>query len=63
MIPAKCVHAFARRPGWWWHRVSWMRWECTKCGYTTRTYDAVDRMGTRPIHPHMSVAVPGYNTE
>lgn len=39
-----------------------MRWECVRCGDTTRTYDAADRMGTRPIHPHMSVAFPGYNT-
>jgi len=56
-----CAHSFVRRPRWWMHRKSWMRWVC-HCGYTTRTYDAVDRMGMRPIHPHMSVAVPGYNT-
>jgi len=58
----KCRHLFARRPGWWRRRRSWMRWECVECGYTTRTYDGADRMASRPIHPHMSVAVPGYNT-
>jgi len=57
---AACAHYFTLRPGWWRHRKSWMRWVC-HCGCTTRTYDAVDRMGMRPIHPHMSVAVPGYN--
>lgn len=57
-----CAHLFARRPGWWWHRKSWFRWECAHCGLTTRTYDSVDRMGMRPIHPHVSVAVPEYNT-
>jgi hypothetical protein len=55
------VHIFRRRPLWWIHRVSWFRWIC-RCGFTSRTYDAVDRMAMRPIHPHMTVAVPGYNT-
>lgn len=57
-----CRHRFDRRKGWWLHRVSWMRWVCITCGYTTRTYDGIDRVMTRPIHPHMSVAFPGYNT-
>ena len=57
-----CKHSFARRRLWWLHRVSWMRWQCVRCGETTRAYDTVDGWMTRPIHPHMSVAVPGYNT-
>lgn len=57
-----CVHLFTRRSGWWRHRKHWMRWVCTKCGMTTRSYDSIDRMGMRPIHPHMSVALRGYNT-
>lgn len=61
-MEAFCEHLFARRRFWWLHRVSWMRWACVKCGETTRTYDTVDGWMTRPIHPHMSVAVPGYNT-
>ena len=58
-----CRHIFTRRPWWWLHRISWMRWECLKCKYRTRTYDTVDRWMTRPVHPHMSVALPGYNTK
>lgn len=38
------------------------RWECIDCGFRTRTYDGVDRIAGRPIHPHMSVACPGFNT-
>ncbi len=59
----RCMHLFAHRPGWWWHRKSWMRWECVECNYRTRTYDAVDRMMGRPVHVNMSVAYPGYNTK
>jgi len=29
---------------------------------TTRTYDMADFAAMRPIHPHMTVVVPGYNT-
>lgn len=60
----KCAHVFIRRRGWWykfWLPV-WTRWVCQKCGITTRTYDTVDAWMTRPIHRHMSVAFPGYNT-
>lgn len=57
-----CQHLFSRRPGWWWHRTEWERWECRYCGMTTRTYDWADRHMSRPIHPHMTVALPGYNT-
>ena len=56
-----CAHLFVRRPGWWRHRASWLRWECVHCGYLTRAYDGVNRMGTRSLHRHMSVALPGYN--
>jgi hypothetical protein len=59
----RCMHLFAHRPGWWWHRKSWMRWECELCNFRTRTYDSVDRMGGRPVHVNMSVAYPGYNTK
>lgn len=58
----KCRHYFVRRPWWFLHRVRWMRWECTICGHTTRTYDTVDRWMTRPVHAHMDVAYPGFNT-
>jgi hypothetical protein len=57
-----CKHLFARRRGWWRHTRRWMRWACIKCGYRTRTYDMPDRMAMRPAHPHMTVALPGYNT-
>lgn len=60
----KCAHIFIRRRGWWYKLwlPAWTRWLCRECGITTRTYDTVDAMATRPIHPHMSVAYPGYNT-
>jgi len=57
-----CAHVFTRRPKWWLHMRSWNRWECHFCNIRTRSYDAVDRMALRPIHPHMSVAVAGFNT-
>lgn len=57
-----CEHLFHLRKGWWWHRKSWMRWECANCLLRTRSYDGIDRMMTRPIHPHMTVAFDGYNT-
>jgi hypothetical protein len=59
-----CAHAFVRRP-WWWllHGTYWHRWECRLCNYRTRSYDGADGMALRPIHPHMSVAFPGFNTE
>jgi hypothetical protein len=60
----RCAHLFVRRPGWWWklHLPKWTRWICRECGMSTRTYDAADLWATRPIHPHMTVAFPGYNT-
>lgn len=59
----RCMHIFAHRRGWWWHRKSWMRWECVECNYRTRAYDGADRWAGRPVHPNMSVAYPGYNTK
>lgn len=58
----KCAHSYFRRR-WWWFLHPWNRWRCRKCGDLTRTYDTVDAWMTRPIHPHMSVALPGFNTE
>jgi hypothetical protein len=57
-----CPHSFIKN-GWqrWATRLPRRKWRCVRCGFETRTYDAVDRMGDRPIHPHMSVAVPGHN--
>ena len=55
----ECVHRFQRRR-WFGPKVE--RWECVWCGFRTRKYDSVDRMATRPVHPHMSVAYPGFNT-
>jgi hypothetical protein len=61
-----------RCPAHWFVRAGWRRrgtwlprrnWRCLNCDFETRTYDAVDRMATRPIHPNMSVAVPGFNAE
>ena len=57
-----CAHMFKRRPFWWLHSRHWMGWACVHCGYTTRTYDFADFYGQRPLHPHMTVAAPGYNT-
>lgn len=61
-MKGNCAHLFRRRPWWFLHRYTWNRWQCIGCGYQTRTYDVVDRMGLRPRHRYMSVAVPGYNT-
>lgn len=63
---ARCAHRFARA-GWWpWRSFDYIaphrKWACVSCGFTTRTYDGIDRAMTRPIHRHMSVAVPGFNT-
>ena len=61
---AKCVHSFARhgrrKVEGYWLRQKW--WKCVRCGYESRSYDSVDRMMTRPVHPLISVAIPGYNT-
>lgn len=54
---ATCAHRFAL---YRWTRAE--RWRCVKCGFITRSYDSVDGMGQRPIHPHMSVAMRGFNT-
>lgn len=53
-----CEHLFRRFRRW----PVKIRWRCDKCGYTTRHYDSTDRMMTRPIHGHMSVAFKGFNT-
>lgn len=57
-----CPHLFQRLPWWWLRRNVAGRWQCIRCGYVTRTYDGADRMAGRPVHPHLSVALPGYNT-
>ena len=57
-----CAHTFTRRPFWWLHTKRWYHWRCIHCGMTTRTYDMADFAAMRPIHPHMTVVVPGYNT-
>lgn len=57
--PGGCITLYAKC--WSPTQHAWMRWECS-CGLTTRSYDGVDRMMMRPIHPHMPVAVKGYNT-
>lgn len=57
----KCRHIFVRN-GWMFsERRPRRRWRCLECGFTTRTYDAIDRIMQRPIHRHMSVAVRGVN--
>lgn len=63
---ARCEHRFSRA-GWWpWGSFEYVlphrKWVCGLCGFATRTYDGIDRAMARPIHPHMSVAVPGFNT-
>lgn len=57
-----CRHIFIR-DGWqtwetWFPR---RRWRCVECGLYTRSYDSIDKMGQRPIHRHMSVAMRGVN--
>jgi hypothetical protein len=58
-----CEHLFERLP-WDWFRGRTLKrqWRCVRCGLTTRAYDSVDRMALRPVHPHMTVAVRGFNT-
>lgn len=57
-----CMHRF-ERIGWTRTEGKFRRlWSCVACGFWTRTYDSIDRTMTRPIHPHMTVAVPGFNT-
>lgn len=51
----KCQHAYAKS------RLR-NRYTCTNCGFVTRRYDSIDHRMERPVHPHMTVAVPGYNT-
>lgn len=58
---AACAHIFCRiRTAGFFARRD--RYECIHCGLLTRGYDSIDRVMTRPVHPHMSVAVRGYNT-
>lgn len=47
-----CAHRFVRIRRW----PVKDRFGCVDCGHVTRRLDTVDRMGQRPIHPHMSVA-------
>lgn len=57
-----CPHLFARAG---WRRRGWRlrrKWCCVLCSFETRTYDGLDRWALRPIHRHMSVAFPGFNT-
>jgi hypothetical protein len=37
-------------------------WKCVLCGYEAPSYNGIDRAMVRPIHPRMSVVLPGYNT-
>lgn len=59
-----CAHLFARhgrrKVQGYWLRQKW--WKCVNCGYESRSCNGIDRQMMRPVHPHMSVAVPGYNT-
>jgi len=58
-----CAHRFVK-DGWqrWETWLPRRKWRCILCGFETRTYDSVDHMAMRPVHPHMSVAIPGVNT-
>lgn len=53
-----CAHRFARVRHW----PIRLRYRCQKCTLLTRRYDSTDRAGCRPVHVHMSVAMPGFNT-
>jgi hypothetical protein len=59
-----CEHIYVRdgwtRGGVW--NLPVRAWRCVRCRLRTRTYDSVDAQGQRPVHKHMSVAVPGFNT-
>lgn len=59
-----CAHLFTRhgkaKVQGYWLRKPW--WKCVHCGYETHSYNGIDRQMMRPVHPHMGVAVPGYNT-
>lgn len=54
---APCAHLFSRFRRW----PTRHRYRCTHCGFVTRLYDSLDRRMDRPVHPHMAVAVKGFN--
>lgn len=60
----ECPHLFVAR-GWTWRGtvLPRRRYVCEKCDFVTRRYDQEDKMALRPIHRHMSVAMPGYNVK
>jgi hypothetical protein len=58
----ECRHLFVRLSWWWLRRNNSGRWQCVRCGDLSRTWDGVDSMAGRPVHPHLAVALPGYNT-
>lgn len=57
-MSTKCAHRFERFRPWPIRE----RWRCIACGLVSRLYDGIDGQAHRPIHPHMSVVVRGYNT-
>lgn len=57
-LPVGCAHHFVQER--WKFRDPGV-WVCRSCSLRTRRYNGVDQLSMRPIHRHMSVALPGFN--
>jgi hypothetical protein len=54
----RCAHRYERFLPW----PIKLRYRCVLCGDVSRLYDSIDARMTRPVHPHMTVVVRGFNT-